>query len=220
MRALSDANALVTSPAQFLANWEYLRTVLGPDHFLRHTRRLLDREASRQRILAGLEDPQLALDSLAAADAEEVAPYLSDVQKAAATILRSASAANWEAALMSTETQPLVSLAVLLSGTKAAPTNPTGLQDGMHAHFQALASGEEAWHPDGATFAKLTRLLGGPARRVLALSCALSSRAVTARLVLSCFRRMASSSAGRKDSGPTRSCRTLSSASLPGTSGQ
>jgi KAP family P-loop domain len=168
MRALSDANALVTSPAQFLANWEYLRTVLGPDRFVRHTRQLLDREASRQRILTGLKDPQLALDSLSAADGEEVTPYLGEVQKAAATILRSASAADWETALMSTETQPLLSLAVRLSGTKAAPRNPTGLQDALHADFQALAAEGEAWHPDGATFAKLTRLLGGPARRVLA----------------------------------------------------
>jgi hypothetical protein len=168
MRALSDADALVTTPAQFLANWEYLRTVLGPEYFLRHTRQLLDRETRRERILAGLNDPQLALDSLAAADGEKVATYLSEVERAAATILRSATAADWETALRSTETQPLLSLAVRLAGIKAAPRNPTGLQDALHAHFQALAADEEAWHPDAATFAKLTRLLGGPARRVLA----------------------------------------------------
>jgi len=168
MRSLSDANALPTSTGQFLANWEYLRRVLGEERFLRHTRQLLDRDASRERILAGFKDPLLALDVLAACSSDEPASYLSEVEGAAARLVRDASAEDWQAALTSIETQPLIGLAVRLSGTKSAAANPAGLQDGLHAHFKALAAEEEAWQTDGATFAKLTRLLSARARRVLA----------------------------------------------------
>lgn len=168
MPQLSDAGALYTSAAQFVANWGYLRKVLGPDHFRRHSRQLLDKESSREKILAGLTDPQRALDVLVAAEQDNAASYLPEVESAAAALVRSASPEDWAAAVKATETDPLLSLALRLVGTSAAPKNPNGLQDALHAHFQALAGEEEAWQPGGADFEKLTRLLGVAARRVLA----------------------------------------------------
>jgi hypothetical protein len=168
MRALSDAGVLVTSAAQFLTNWGYLRRVLGPDHFRRHSRQLLDKEPSREKILGGLTDPQRALDALAAAEDGEAAPYLGEVESGAAALVQAATPEEWVAAVRLTETDPLLALALRLVGTSAAPKNPNGLQEALHAHFQALAEEGEAWQPGGPDFEKLTRLLGAPARRVLA----------------------------------------------------
>jgi hypothetical protein len=169
MRALSEAGELVTSSAQFVHNWEYLRRVLGQEHFVRHTRQILDVPAGRERVLAEIRDPLFALDALDASELETDADYSPEIKAWAGNILKTASADDWSRALQTAETtEPLLELAVRLAGAREAPTNPVGLQDGLHAHFKLLAGGDGAWHPDGQTFAKLTRLLGANSRRVLA----------------------------------------------------
>jgi hypothetical protein len=168
MRALSGGGDLVTSPTQYTTNWKYLRRVLGEELFIRHTRQMLDSDAARAKVLSELADPTLALDCLAASELKPEAAFLPEVVAWAGGILQSAPATAWEAALQTVDTEPLLALAVRLSGTKGAPTNPAGLQNALHSHFKALAADEEAWQPDGEAFARLTKLLGAGARRVLA----------------------------------------------------
>jgi hypothetical protein len=165
MRSMSEAGELSTSQAQYVRNWEYLRRVLGEEQFISHTRRMLDK-AGYHKIFA-VEDPVLALDCLRASELEPEPGFLDEVLAWAIGILRS-TPADWEAVLTTGDTEPLLALAVRVSGEKGAPTNPAGLQDALHAHFKALAAEETAWQPEGETFAKLTRLLRAPARRALA----------------------------------------------------
>lgn len=170
-RSLAEADDLVTSRGQLLTSWRYLRRVLGEERFLRHVREALDRDSGRRATLAGITLPSQALDAITASEAEKQAPYLREVEEAAAKVLSSASSEDWEAAFKSSATEPLLSLALRLTGSSLAPKNPSGLQEALHAHFSDLADddGEAAlWQPDGATFARVTRLLNAPARKVLA----------------------------------------------------
>jgi hypothetical protein len=169
MQALSDADVLVTSPSQFVANWAYLRRVLGPEHFQKHTRQLLDNDASRQKIVGGIAEPQQALDLLVAAGAgDEPASYLGEVEAAAADLVQRASPEEWSAALEAATTTPLISLAFRLVGTDEVPRNLNGLQHALHEHFKGLAEGTEAWQPSAAEFKTLTEVLTPESRRVLA----------------------------------------------------
>jgi hypothetical protein len=159
----------VTSASQFVGNWEYLRSVLGSERFLRHARQLLDKDPSREKILAAIQEPQRGLDALDAATiGETAASYIGDVEQAAANLVQETSQDDWSTALQSPQTTSLLALALRVVDGAAESGNPSGLQQALHEHFQTLVVGNEAWAPPGAEFAKLTMLLSAPARHVLA----------------------------------------------------
>ncbi len=167
LQGLSEASTLIVSADQYLQQWLRLRAALPGDGFGELTRNLFDKAGARKTILAGSADPALALIALEAIP-ESGNDYSADVRTWASGIVKDASATNWQTALATPADDPILSLAVALAGTAEAPSDPPGLSDALHSHFQALATGVAAWQPDSATFAKLTSLLGVSARKVLA----------------------------------------------------
>jgi hypothetical protein len=164
---LSASSELVVSADQYLQRWSQLRDVLQGDRFAELTRSLLRKARTRKTILARSSDPALALVVLEATTAIGD-DGSSDCRTWASGIIKGTAATAWQAALENPGGDPILGVAVALAGYAEAPTDPLGLSDALHSHFQTLAAGAPAWQPDSATFAKLTSLLGAPARRVLA----------------------------------------------------
>ena len=166
---LFEASALVTSADEYISSWDYLANVLGDAGFTGYTRGVLDDAASRAQIIDRCDDPVLIAVALRASSLGEEAQYAADLDAWASKTVKAASTDQWDAALQSpAEDDALLEIALGLSGTKDAPSDPAGLKDALHRHFQALANGEAVWQPDGETFAKLANLLGKAARGVLA----------------------------------------------------
>jgi hypothetical protein len=162
---LQEASVLVVSPAQYLAAWPELLRILGRDGFGDVTRDFLSRAANRKALIAGSQDPALALAVLSAAPSESYAPQL---QAWASGIIKNTSSADWQAALGNPAGAPVLDLASEVSGWEGASLNPPGLSDALHSHFPALAAGEGAWQPDADVFARLTSLLSAAARKSVA----------------------------------------------------
>jgi len=165
LRNLQSTSDLVMTARHYLDNWEYFRGVLGDAGFSELTLGLLAKSRSRQSILAGSKDATLAV---AIVEATADAQYATQVRTWARDIVANASTDAWETELTQGEGGSLLDLALQLSGSKQAPSNPPGLLDALHGHAQRLASGQPAWQPDGNRFATLTGLLNKRARDVLA----------------------------------------------------
>jgi hypothetical protein len=167
LKALFDADALPISTSQYLENGPLLQEALGEDGFEKETRVLLDRAASRRKILQST-DQSLALASLKASQADPAPSYATEVVAWAGRLLESVGPDGWTAALDAGQTSPTIELALRVSGLKPAPTDPPGLEEGLRAHCERLIAGESAWLPDGSTFRALTKLLSPRTRRALA----------------------------------------------------
>lgn len=168
LRELASKSALVVSSQQYLENWQVLHRALGEEAFTSITAALLRGEANRREIISGTSEPTIIATALAAGEQEPNDEYVDEVRAWASTVVKGASAADWQTVLGNANGGSLVDIALLLSGTTHAPTDPLGLADALHVHFRALAAGEAVWQPDAATFRSLTGLLNGPARKVLA----------------------------------------------------
>lgn len=168
LRKLAEDSVLVVSPTQFQTNWKYFNRVLGGDEFAELTRRQLSKAQGRKKILERTDDPALAIAALSALGSEESAEYATEIRHWARDTVNVASVEDWQASLSDANGGALLDLALQLADTEEAPADPSGLADALHTHFQALADGESVWQPEGDRFTKLARLLGAPARRVLA----------------------------------------------------
>jgi hypothetical protein len=166
--ALSDAGDLVTSPHQYAQKWKYLRAALGSDRFAEHTRKSLGNTAGRKKLLSKVDDPEFALTLLDAAAAGPAPRHERELWHRAKNVLNTTPTEDWAAALQDPEASALIELALRLSGTSSAPSDPPGLEDALYPHFQALAAGETVWQPDGPTFKQLTHLLSPGARKSVA----------------------------------------------------
>jgi hypothetical protein len=178
LNGLWGAGKLLISGTQYVQNWKYLRSVLDVDAFAGLTRNLLKSDGSRKAIVAKLGEPELAAAAFDAIRSEAGEAHAADVRAWGGELLKASTGAAWQAELATASGGPLIKLALELAGTHEAPSDPPGLFDALHVHFQSLASGDAAWQPSEVDFAKLTSLLGSPARKALAgeLGAALEAR--------------------------------------------
>lgn len=168
LQALWSASALALSAEQYLQDWQHLQRVLEGDGFAELTRSLLSNASDRRKLISDSSDPALAIAVLDALETEPAEKPRVDVRNWTSAVVKSASESDWQAVLDDASGGPLLALALKLSGSPEAPSDPPGLENALHPHFQALAAGQAAWQPDGATFLNLTGLLGAAAREVLA----------------------------------------------------
>lgn len=164
LRDLASRSALIVSPQQYLDNWALLNRALETEGFNTLTATLLRDPKSRAEITSGTSDAQLVstvLEGLGESDEE----YGAEIRAWASTVVMAASESDWQAAMADPSGGPLLRLAVGLAETPEAPSDPPGLDNALHTHFQAVATGEPSWQTDGATLLRLAGLLGAPARR-------------------------------------------------------
>lgn len=166
LNRLEASGALHVSPSEYIGHWIYLQQELDAAGFARLTGSLLEDDANRRAVLAGSDDPSLAIQLLSMI--HEKTSYATEVMTWASEIVKTTGGAKWEAQLRDPDGGPAIELAMRLAETSNAPSDPMGLEDALHAHFETLARAEAVWQPEAATFNKLAGLLSAATRQVVA----------------------------------------------------
>jgi len=166
LKELERSSQLKVSPSEYGQHWRYLNEALGDESFNQLTNALFAQNDVRRAVLSASNDVELANELLDKIGSD--VPYSQEITTWASGIVKATARDTWDNELGSTSGGPSLELATRLADTPDPPSDPSNLEDALHAHFELVAAEEEAWQPEGSAFDKLSGLLSAPARAVLA----------------------------------------------------